>query len=572
MLPTTDQSKEMESEEKCASTLVSMSHDPVLVGDSQSSLPVAHTSIALTDNGRKWGRLLSGIIAVNIIFLGSALVAGGAFSDVNISDVDVQIFLIILLLLTTCWMLYYVVYNSRWDHTVLYKDSHAGPIWLRGGLVAFGVCSLIMDVFKLTNYVGYAHCDSAVKITFPVVQAVFLIMQTYFLWVHAKDCVQTQRNLTRCGLMLALTTNLMVWIAGVTEESLHQTVTNKSVLEKAAYSNSSCKCKYDSCKIFETGYYYLYPFNIEYSLFASCMTYVMWKNVGRVIDDHVHHHVKFRIQGILVGPILGVMVMVAGLVVFIFYEVDVGKEERKNRALLMYYVMNIIGLTLMSIASLIGSVMLHLKKGIHVSGKNPIRSLDIFLLLGASFGHFIICYFTVVAVVASKGVQYLNTLNLVCSLITIIELCLQNAFIIEGLHREPYHEPPAVVDTIFVNQHAFNSQSQKGKAEENPSMDSLQPNHNPVCTTHSTPSDMSSQPSMSWRRRVVKEVSAFLLFCNIIFWIMPAFGARPEFDNNLGENFYNSQMWVPIVNIGLPFGIFYRMHSVAGLFEVFHTS
>lgn len=53
---------------------------------------------------------------------------------------------------------------------------------------------------------------------------------------------------------------------------------------------------------------------------------------------------------------------------------------------------------------------------------------------------------------------------------------------------------------------------------------------------------------------------------------MPAFGARPQFDNPIGLDFYKSTMWVPIINIALPFAIFYRMHSVASLFEVFLTS
>ena len=45
------------------------------------------------------------------------------------------------------------------------------------GLVLFGLLSLIMDVFKVANYAGYLHCDSAVKVAFPVVQAVFLFVQ-----------------------------------------------------------------------------------------------------------------------------------------------------------------------------------------------------------------------------------------------------------------------------------------------------------------------------------------------------------------------------------------------------------
>lgn len=46
-----------------------------------------------------------------------------------------------------------------------------------GGLVLFGLLSIIMDIFKIASYVGYLHCDSAVKVAFPVVQLVFLIVQ-----------------------------------------------------------------------------------------------------------------------------------------------------------------------------------------------------------------------------------------------------------------------------------------------------------------------------------------------------------------------------------------------------------
>lgn len=41
----------------------------------------------------------------------------------------------------------------------------------------FGLLSIIMDVFKVVSYVGYIHCDSAVKVAFPVVQLVFIFVQ-----------------------------------------------------------------------------------------------------------------------------------------------------------------------------------------------------------------------------------------------------------------------------------------------------------------------------------------------------------------------------------------------------------
>lgn len=55
-------------------------------------------------------------------------------------------------------------------------------------------------------------------------------------------------------------------------------------------------------------------------------------------------------------------------------------------------------------------------------------------------------------------------------------------------------------------------------------------------------------------------------------WIMPAFGARPHFSNTVEVDFYGYSLWAAIVNICLPFGIFYRMHAVSSLLEVYVLS
>ncbi|MBN3279260.1 OTOP2 protein, partial [Polyodon spathula] len=525
-------------------------------------------------------RLLSGILAVNILLLGSALVCGAAFSKVKVlSDEEMHIYLTILLILTTAWMIFYMVHTTSRPQAVLYKDSHAGPIWLRGGLVLFGVASLIMDVFKIGHSTGQLNCESPVKVTFPLVQLVFVVVQTYFLWVHSKDCVQKQSNITGCGLMLTLATNLMLWMSAVTDESLHQTgeeaskhnesfshLRDGSMFFKAG--GSGCKCTHSACEIFKNGFYYLYPFNIEYSLFASAMTYVMWKNIGRQIDDCSHHKISFRAKGIVFGATVGLLVVIAGLGVFIVYEVEVTRDTSKERVLIMYYIFSIIGLILMSLASLAGSIIYRFDKRTVVSTKNPTRSLDVALLLGAALGQFLISYFSIVAIVAEKTTRTINILNLTCSLLIILQLCLQNIFIIEGLHKQPYHAEPPVVSMVFINEGTSRSNlpSHKNDHDEpSPAENSLELSIN-SSTTHS------SSSRMSWKRQAIKEMSVFLLLCNVIFWIIPAFGARPQFDNGLEELFYGFSIWVAIVNIGLPFGIFYRMHSVASLFEVYLTS
>ncbi|XP_075942020.1 proton channel OTOP2-like isoform X5 [Anarhichas minor] len=509
------------------------------------------------------GWLLSGIVCVNILILGCALVSGSAFNSVAITAVHRQIFLIILLLLTMLWMLFYTAVTSRKDQAVLFKDSHAGPVWLRGGLLLFGLLSLIMDIFKIATYVGYLHCDSAVTVAFPVVQAVFLFVQTYFLWFHAKDCVQLHTNFTRCGLALTLSTNLVVWMAAVTEESVHQTEIpdlNVSVSHKmyrASYGDRKCECSHLACDTFKDAFYYLYPFNIEYSLFASAVAYVMWKNVGRLVEDRSHHSIKFRPKDVCSGPVMGILLVVAGLVTFIVYKVDLLTEDEKNRneALLIHFIMNIVIVSLMSVSTVIGCVVYRLDNREHVSEKNPTRSLDVRLLLGASMGQFIISYFTIVAAVATGAGGYLNALNLSWAVLTVLQLGLQNYFIIEGLHREPFHVMQEAA--LHTNAHAFREH----------------PETNVVLGSRRSKYFVTSSPDKpSWKRRVLKEVCAFLLLANIILWIMPAFGARPQFDHPIEIKFYKFTMWAAIVNIGLPFGIFYRMHSVASLFEVYLIS
>uniref|UniRef100_A0AAZ3PQF7 Otopetrin 2 n=1 Tax=Oncorhynchus tshawytscha TaxID=74940 RepID=A0AAZ3PQF7_ONCTS len=317
----------------------------------------------VSERGRNRSWLLSSIITFNVLILGIALVSGSVFNNVKINAINLQIFLIVLIILTTAWMLYYTIYTSRKIMPCFTRIAMPG---LCGGLVLFGLCSLIMDVFKIANYVGYLHCDSAVKIAFPVVQAVFILVQTYFLWLHAKDCVQLQRNITRQTIMFHFIS--------------------------APGGSSSCNCSHSACAVLEKAYYYLYPFNIEYSLFASAMAYVMWKNVGRLVDEHNHHSLHFRLKDMLVGPAVGLVMLVAGLGTFVIYKVDVEKGDPRKRdtVLMIHYVMNTVAVTLMSVSTVAGCAIYRLDQRDHVSGKNPTRSLDVGLLIGASFGQFTI--------------------------------------------------------------------------------------------------------------------------------------------------------------------------------------
>ena len=71
----------------------------------------------------------------------------------------------------------------------------------------FGLLSLLMDIFKIATYVGYLHCDSAVKVAFPVVQAAFLFVQVGISKRNHTDAIH-QLAVT-CTLVAKLTTKFL---------------------------------------------------------------------------------------------------------------------------------------------------------------------------------------------------------------------------------------------------------------------------------------------------------------------------------------------------------------------------
>ncbi|KAM6175401.1 proton channel OTOP2 [Erethizon dorsatum] len=539
---------------------------------------------------KKGGRLLSVLLAVNVLLLASTLISGGAFNKVAVYDTDVFALLTTMMLLATLWILFYLLRTPRCPDAVPYLDEHAGPIWLRGGLVLFGICTLVMDVFKTGYYSSFFECQSAIKILYPLIQAVFVIVQTYFLWVSAKDCIHVHLDLTRCGLMFTLTTNLAIWMAAVVDESVHQANSHSNSQSNTSYTRlttnlertssssegDSCSCNTAICQIFQQGYFYLYPFNIEYSLFASTMLYVMWKNVGRLLaTTHDHSHTLSRAslfrETFFAGPILGLILFMVGLAVFIIYEVQVsGEEGRTQQALVTYYSFNIACLGLMTLVSLSGSVIYRFDHRAMDHHKNPTRTLDVALLMGAALGQYAISYYSIVAVVVGTPRDLLGALDLAHALLMIAQHTFQNVFIIESLHRgppgeEPRESPPkeSCQGLTFANLDALHT------------LPDCPPTPTLVNPSPADPQEAVAiilAPRGHWRRRCLKDISLFLLLCNVILWIMPAFGARPHFTNTVEVDFYGYSLWAAIVNICLPFGIFYRMHAVSSLLEVYVLS
>lgn len=231
---------------------------------------------------------------------------------------------------------------------------------------------------------------------------------------------------------------------------------------------TACECgKKPLCVALRKGYEVLYPFNMEFSLLAGAMLYVMWKNVGRhVIGSHSDHARRITLRivrqgGVLLGLILGVSVLISGIVVFLLYQVWVGQMERRLDAFLMFYNFHICVMPAMALCSLAGTLVYRWKEsrdhsqcpdgtaeGEEGVAKNPTRSLDVLLLLGAGLGQLSLSYFSLVAVLAVGAGGILGNLHLSYSLLSLLELMLQNIFIIQGLHSKIHTQTLSLTHSV----------------------------------------------------------------------------------------------------------------------------
>ncbi|KAM9639963.1 proton channel OTOP3 [Morphnus guianensis] len=554
---------------------------------------------------QKAGQLFSGLLAMNVVFLGSAFISSVIFNHVAITLADVWILLAILKVLCLCWIIYYLLGTSRQPHAVLYRDSHAGPIWIRGSVLLFGSFSILLNVFRIGYSAVLIQCKSRVEIVFPSIEILFICTQAFFLWRHSKDCIQVQHNFTRCGLMLTIATNLLLWLLAVTNDTIHMEIESqlREVEQRfAAPGNetTSCTCPNTTiCKVFQKGYILLYPFNTEYCLVCCSVLYVMWKNVGRRINHHHVPHIKpkFKLQGVVFGPLLGTAAVIIGICVFMMYQIQATGSAANRQVFVMYYSYYIVLLPLMSVGAVIGTIIHALEKRELDTLKNPTRSLDVILLMGAALGQIGMSYFSIVALVATDPRDLLNSLILSYSVLLIFQNITQNVFIIDGLHRQPSVAATEARHTGHARQHAAASElpgeeesttsSKQEHTQVSPNKEEEieeEQNHEAYDQRRVSMLELGqeirkvslsyihSYSHLSWKRRALREISFFLVLCNIILWIMPTFGAHPVFENGLEKSFYGYSTWFAIVNFGLPLGVFYRMHSVGGLLEVYITA
>ncbi|KAL7869672.1 hypothetical protein AOLI_G00136600 [Acnodon oligacanthus] len=331
---------------------------------------------------------------------------------------------------------------------------------------------------------------------------------------------------------------------------------------------TDCHCgRQPVCSGLRKGYEVLYPFNMEFSLLAGCMLYVMWKNVGRhTTGTHSGHSQKITLRivrygGVLLGPALGLLVLISGVVIFVLYQVWVGQRGRRIKAFLLFYGFHLGVMPLMALCSLAGTVVYRRKERLQGreqskgkeagrSAKNPTRRLDV------------LSYSSLVAALALGPSDIMESLDLSYSLLSLLEMVLQNVFIIQGLQGHKHSGQKRAEKEISEGSVGFK------QVEKNAEGGVLEEAEGKALQGSKSPTGTPGHDTHCWSRRVIQEICAFLMLSNIMLWVILVFGAHPQFESGVGKQFYGFSVWFVLVNLGQPLIVFYRMHSVGALMEL----
>ncbi|XP_057701455.1 proton channel OTOP1 [Corythoichthys intestinalis] len=548
------------------------------------------------DYPRKNAEILSGQYGTNVLLIGAALMLALAHHNPSVKEDHLLSFLTCLMILQLVWMLWYMMVRRRHKNTRTEKDVHATTCWIRGGLTLLALLSMIMDVFRIGYYVGYQGCVSAILGVYPVIHASHTISQVHFLWFHIKDVIKSFETLERFGVIHAVFTNLLLWSSGVMSEAEHFLNNHKRRLSALGYENLTivhnepqCNCTTSTCSMFSNSLYYLYPFNIEYHIFVSAMLFVMWKNIGRTIDlSSNQKRLATKTQGLTLGPILGLIALASTIGILVVYITHVeGSVQTRRSAISMFYIYGIVMLVFMCSACASG---LLIYRADHIPpdvSKNPSRQLDTELLFGSSIGSWFMSWCSIVAVLGATSSPPYRWTNLIYSLLVVLEKCIQNLFIIESLYRQQDNagrcDPELVASPEIFSVTSSLAPPYNGifnRAYDTPdracvAMENEQEESGQVYKCPGKPSDVATPfgnqvaKTPNLKRQILKNIAVFLIMCNISLWILPAFGCRPQYENGLEQEAFGFSIWTTTLNFAVPLNLFYRMHSVASLFEVF---
>ncbi|XP_015337214.1 proton channel OTOP1 [Marmota marmota marmota] len=487
---------------------------PLLTRGSPES-PAPRQAAVRASVPQKLAETLSSQYGLNVFVAGLLFLLAWAVHAAGVGKRDLLCFLTALMLLQLLWMLWYVGRSYAQRRLIRPKDAHAGARWLRGSISLFAIITVILGCFKVGYFIGFSECLSAMEGVFPVTHAVHTLLQVYFLWGHAKDIIQSFKTLERFGVIHSVVTNLLLWANSVLNESKHQLNEHKERLLTLGFGNITLGGVAEPKEGFVTQGW---SPGLSAAAFAPGV---------------------FRAAGERTGGTGGGRSC----------SCPCSKRSAEGRATALPA----------GVRGLLG-------------GRPP--GLDADLLVGTASGSWLISWGSILAMLCATTRPRYTWFNLPYSALVIAEKYIQNLFIIESVHREPQplRENIRTLRVVAVCSGGTSSLASSGPrrgAAARAVNGSLQPGCGKEEEERGRPPREPRVLQGSTRRSVLRNVAVFLFLCNISLWVPPAFGCRPEYDNGLEEVVFGFEPWIIVVNLAMPFSIFYRMHAAASLFEVY---
>lgn len=302
----------------------------------------------------------------------------------------------------------------------------------------------------------------------------------------------------------------------------------------AVHIEGICNCTTSTCSLFYRSLSYLFPFNIEYHIFVSALLLVMWKNIGRTIDLSHQKKLVTKNHSLVVGPIMGLLALGSTIAILVVYisEMDNSVSARQS-AVTMYYIYGIVILTFMCFTGASGLIVYRTDHAPLDTFKNPSRQLDMELLFGSSIGSWLMSWCSVVAVISTESNPPYRWMNFAYSLLIVLEKYIQNIFIVESLYRvQEEREDPELPSSPGI----FSVSSTLATPYDGIINQAFEPPDGPCVTMENEPevngrvyecTDVRKSldvplplgnkevESPNTKRKILKNISIFLILCNI---------------------------------------------------------
>ncbi|XP_075245691.1 proton channel OtopLc-like isoform X4 [Convolutriloba macropyga] len=405
-------------------------------------------------------------------------------------------------------------------------DPHNGSFYLKAGLLGFTIGTLMYNSLQLAQDISllmqHPDCGSVEYSTFHFISFIYNVLQCILLLLFSKVTFTYCPNLALLCLAHLVAVCLHSWFSFVADE-----FTESLIFEHDAAKEHEELCsKFEENSTFhesiEKTEVFLFPMSIELYLIAGGFFTIMSSNVGKphVVKD-CHNSVvygrshkdewnsKFFIQETFAGFMIGVALVLLTAVLVVFKH-TLHEEYSFLPAIFHWFIFSINAMMLVCI------VVIHQylkKRELHKRFHNRIDAPLLF--------------------VALSGIAVYSLFS-----------------VFSGLHGMSHNEEKshdAIGTFVGYGSHLVQSVAQTVFL-----LDALR--------RTAAPTDKS------------RNFLIILLAGNIALWVTQMFELNFEDDvNPMQVSLYGEQHWALITHILGPLAIFFRFHSAACLFDVWHT-